>query len=71
MLCQECRKRPATLHYTKIINGQKTELHLCQECAEEHKDLMDISKTAVEKRRLHRGGAVLFAWTAIFVATPK
>ncbi|MEW6725189.1 MAG: UvrB/UvrC motif-containing protein [Bacillota bacterium] len=43
MLCQECRKRPATLHYTKIINGQKTELHLCQECAEEHKDLMEAS----------------------------
>ncbi|MGE5559608.1 MAG: UvrB/UvrC motif-containing protein [Chloroflexota bacterium] len=35
MLCQECRKRPATVHLTKIINGQKTELHLCQQCAQE------------------------------------
>lgn len=35
MLCQECGKRPATVHLTKIVNGQKTELHLCQECAHE------------------------------------
>lgn len=35
MLCQECKKRPATVHLTKIVNGRKTELHLCQECAAE------------------------------------
>ena len=23
MICQECNKRPATLHFTKIINGEK------------------------------------------------
>lgn len=33
MQCQECGKRPATLHYTKIINGEKTEFHLCEVCA--------------------------------------
>ena len=27
MLCQECGKRPATLHFTKIVNGEKTEFH--------------------------------------------
>lgn len=35
MLCEECGRRMATLHYTKIINGEKTEYHLCEECAKE------------------------------------
>jgi len=33
MLCQSCNKNQATVHYTKIINGQVSELHLCEECA--------------------------------------
>lgn len=33
MLCQECQKRPATVHYTKIVNGQKSEMHICEQCA--------------------------------------
>ena len=33
MICQECNKRQATLHFTKILNGEKTELHLCEVCA--------------------------------------
>jgi len=35
MLCQECGKRTATLHFTKIINGDKTEFHFCEACARE------------------------------------
>jgi protein arginine kinase activator len=35
MLCEECGKRMATLHFTKIINGEKTEYHLCEVCAKE------------------------------------
>ncbi|WP_139492829.1 UvrB/UvrC motif-containing protein [Brevibacillus dissolubilis] len=35
MNCQECGKRPATLHLTKIVNGEKTENHLCEHCAQE------------------------------------
>ena len=35
MLCQECGKRPATLHFTKIVNGDKTEFHFCESCARE------------------------------------
>jgi protein arginine kinase activator len=31
--CQSCSK-PATVHLTDIVSGQKRELHLCQECAE-------------------------------------
>lgn len=33
MLCEECGKRPATVHVQKIVNGQRSESHLCQECA--------------------------------------
>ncbi len=33
MLCDECGKREATFHYSEIINGVTTELHLCEECA--------------------------------------
>ncbi|HZJ56749.1 MAG TPA: UvrB/UvrC motif-containing protein [Clostridia bacterium] len=39
MLCQECKKNPATVHVTKIINNVKTEFHLCQRCAGERDDL--------------------------------
>lgn len=33
MMCDECGKRPANFHLTKMINGHKTEYHLCEECA--------------------------------------
>ncbi|MGI9861429.1 UvrB/UvrC motif-containing protein [Moorella naiadis] len=35
MLCERCQERQATVHVTRIINGEKTELNLCQECARE------------------------------------
>lgn len=40
MLCQECNKRPATLHFTKIVNGEKTEFHICEACAREKGELI-------------------------------
>ena len=33
MLCDQCKKREAVVHITKIENGRRTELHLCAECA--------------------------------------
>lgn len=33
MKCEECQKNTASLHLTQIINGQKTEVHVCDECA--------------------------------------
>jgi protein arginine kinase activator len=39
MNCEECKQNPATVHLTKIFNNQKTELHLCEECAKQHDDL--------------------------------
>ncbi|MFF2484009.1 UvrB/UvrC motif-containing protein [Paenibacillus sp. NPDC058071] len=35
MICQECGKKPATLHFTKIVNGEKNEFHICESCARE------------------------------------
>ncbi|GMK40990.1 protein-arginine kinase activator protein [Paenibacillus sp. CCS19] len=35
MVCQECGKKPATLHFQKIVNGEKTEIHICESCARE------------------------------------
>lgn len=36
MICQNCHIRPAALHYTKVQNGQKTAIHLCEQCAEQN-----------------------------------
>jgi protein arginine kinase activator len=35
MLCQRCGQKEATVHLTKIVNGEKTELFLCEDCAKE------------------------------------
>lgn len=33
MLCQNCNQEQASFHYTQIVNGQKSEFHLCPTCA--------------------------------------
>ncbi|MMZ61337.1 hypothetical protein D3C76_391370 [compost metagenome] len=40
MQCQECGKRPASLHFTKIVNGEKTEFHICEACAREKGEII-------------------------------
>ena len=35
MLCQKCNKHEASVKYTEIINGQKNEMMLCEECSHE------------------------------------
>ncbi|HWR61301.1 MAG TPA: UvrB/UvrC motif-containing protein [Clostridia bacterium] len=42
MLCDECAKRPATVHITKVENGKKTDIHLCEQCAMQ-KNLLSLS----------------------------
>ena len=39
MICQECGKKTATVHVTKIINGAKTKINLCESCAREKSEL--------------------------------
>ncbi len=34
MLCQQCHKRDASVHFTQIINGNKAVMYLCSQCAE-------------------------------------
>ncbi|BCJ87370.1 UvrB/UvrC motif-containing protein [Effusibacillus dendaii] len=43
MNCQECGQRPATVHFTKIIQGDKSEIHLCELCAREKGEWMNKS----------------------------
>ena len=33
MLCENCKENEATVKYTQIINGDKKEMHLCEECS--------------------------------------
>ncbi len=48
MKCQLCDK-PATVHFTKVVNKKITELHLCQSCAELQQipSLGDLSLSAI------------------------
>lgn len=33
MLCEHCKVKPASIHITQIVGGQKRENHLCASCA--------------------------------------
>jgi protein arginine kinase activator len=35
MQCQVCQKREATIHLTEINDGVRSEMHLCEQCAQE------------------------------------
>ena len=41
MLCNECGKNEANVHLTDIINGKKTESHLCEECAKKNQTILN------------------------------
>ncbi|MDD3227551.1 MAG: UvrB/UvrC motif-containing protein [Tissierellia bacterium] len=41
MLCNECGKNEANVHLTHIINGKKTESHLCEECAKKNQAILN------------------------------
>jgi protein arginine kinase activator len=34
-LCDVCKERPATVHYTEIVNNKLRKLNLCEQCARE------------------------------------
>lgn len=36
MLCEKCGKNEANVKIVQIENNKRTELHLCQECAQDH-----------------------------------
>ena len=33
MQCQICNKNDATIHLTEIVDGVRTEMHICEQCA--------------------------------------
>jgi protein arginine kinase activator len=35
MQCEICQSREATIHLTEITDGVRTEMHLCEQCAQE------------------------------------
>ncbi len=35
MMCDRCGQHPASIFLTKVVNGQKTEMHLCKHCAQQ------------------------------------
>lgn len=39
MICQECKERPASVHFTKVVNGEKAVVQLCERCAQEKSDM--------------------------------
>ncbi|MBP1924659.1 protein arginine kinase activator [Sedimentibacter acidaminivorans] len=41
MLCNECGKNEASVHVTHIINGKKTENHLCEDCARKNQSILN------------------------------
>ena len=38
ILCDECGVRPAAVHVTAIVNGDKHDINLCEECAGKRKE---------------------------------
>ena len=36
MLCEHCKAKNASVHYNYSVNGVKTDLHLCVDCAEKY-----------------------------------
>lgn len=41
MLCNDCNKNEANVHLTHIINGKKSETHLCEECAKKNEAILN------------------------------
>lgn len=38
MICELCKKNPATIHIQEIVDNKKKSMHICTECAEKKTD---------------------------------
>lgn len=54
MLCQFCKKREATIHFTNVVGNKVQKIHLCRYCAEE-KGFDYLKKSNIEKGDLLAG----------------
>lgn len=55
MLCQRCQERPATVHFTSIVGGEKSAYHLCEQCAKEKGDVLVKAAKAFDFNHLLSG----------------
>jgi len=39
MFCEQCKENLACVHLTKIVDGEKTEKHLCSQCASKNGEI--------------------------------
>jgi protein arginine kinase activator len=39
VICQSCNQKDASVHITKVVNGVKSDMHLCEECARQSQEL--------------------------------
>ena len=54
MKCQHCGKNEATFYYKSTVNGQTTEAHVCQHCAEELGYTRALQTRGQRSRRMFR-----------------
>lgn len=55
MLCERCHERQATVHFTKIVGGEKSGYHLCEQCAREAGDFIAKAAQAFDFNQLLSG----------------
>lgn len=65
VLCEECQKESACVHITKIINQQKIEKHLCEQCAQKSGEMMgkNINNLISNKFSIHDFLKEMFNYT--------
>lgn len=58
MICQFCKKNVATVHLTELVEGNKQEIHLCEQCARKkglsiktHFSLQDLLSSLMEQKK--------------------
>ena len=42
MLCEDCKQKPATIHYTQVVGGVSHQMHLCAACMQKRKVGFDL-----------------------------
>lgn len=59
MLCEKCNKNEARIHLIKIINGEKTEVRICENCAkgiaDKSSDMVISLKKEVQRQNILGG----------------
>ena len=48
MLCEDCRKKAATIFFKEVLPGKVVELHLCESCAQKRGLLMAQKLSPIE-----------------------